>query len=223
MSGVVGIIANDSARYTMFTFSLVNLQGPPNTTMEWGLGSDRIRGRNNLVRRAQEIGAEWLFFLDDDVIFRHDLLNRLLAHEVDVCASLYLGRMKPFHPIVYSHEEDGRYFPITMADYGEDELIEVHAAGTGGMLIRMEVFRAIEAAFPDQPIFEHGVASEDLIFCEKAHEVGFPVFCDLGARLGHLTATAIWPTYVDGEWLAGFQVADNFSLVAPIQYEEAVV
>jgi len=88
----------------------------------------------------------------------------------------------------------------------------VCAIGTGGMLIRSEVFRELE-----YPWFEHGRASEDLIFCDRAREAGFPIYCDLGSRIGHLTVAAIWPSWVDQEWVVGFSVADNFSLYVGIE------
>jgi len=65
-------------------------------------------------------------------------------------------------------------------------------------LIRSEVFRVIS----DEPTwFEHGRvkdtdwnASEDIIFCEKAHAAGFDVWLDLGTPMGHMAPSAVWPS-----------------------------
>ncbi len=214
MSGTVGIPANDAARYTLFFACLTQLLHPPNTQIRWAFGSDRIRGRNNLVRESLENGSEWLWFLDDDHAFAPDLLNRLLAHKVDIVTPVYLQRMMPFAPVVYTGQEDANFTPLFLPDYAGDEGLQVvHAAGTGGMLIRSEVFRAIE-----EPWFEHGHASEDLIFCEKARDAGFSIWCDLHAHLGHLTSATIWPAY-DAEneaWTVAFAIADQMSLKIPI-------
>jgi hypothetical protein len=213
MSGMVGVIANDTGRYSLFTFCLTMLRNPPNTQIQPALTSDRILGRNKLAKMAVETGSEWLLFIDDDHVFHPDLLHRLLAHNVDIVGSLYLQRMLPFAPVAYSQKtEDERYIPLNLAEMPEDGLVEVAAIGTGGMLIRSEVFHALE-----YPYFEHGRASEDLIFCDRAREAGFTIHCDLGSRLGHMTPTAIWPSWVDEEWVVGYSIADNFSLYARIE------
>ena len=69
MSGTVAVIANDLARYTMFSVSLNQIKSPPNTRLDWGLSTDIAGARNTLVQRALEEGSEWVFFLDDDHVF----------------------------------------------------------------------------------------------------------------------------------------------------------
>lgn len=216
MSGAIGIIASDTSRYSLFTVCLTSLHKPVNTAAVWALTSDRILGRNRCVKDALEMGAEWLIFLDDDHVFEAALLERLLAHDKPVVGSLYLQRMKPFAPVAYSHkDEDEVYHPLKLAQYESDELVEVAALGTGGMLIRSEVLRAMERK--GEPWFEHGRASEDLIFCDRVYELGLgPIYCDLGARMGHLSPMAFWPSCTDGEWEVGFALADGYQLKVPI-------
>lgn len=213
MSGTIGLIANDTARYTMFFVCLNALHKPVNTQQIPAITSDRILGRNTCVEQALEQGAEWLLFLDDDHVFGPGFLTRLLAHEKPVVGGLYLQRMKPFQPVAYTHkDENDVYHALKLNEYAGDELLEVAAVGTGGMLIRSELLRAMEF-----PWFEHGRASEDLIFCDKVYELGLgPIYCDLGARLGHMSPAALWPSHSNGEWEVGFALADGFQLTVPI-------
>ena len=214
MAGLVGVIANDTSRYSMFTVCLTSLRSPVNTVPEWALTSDRILGRNRVAKAAIEKGAEWLLFLDDDHVFGPNLLEKLLAHEKPIVGSLYLQRMMPFAPVAYTHKtEDERYIPINLHNHGEDDLVEVAAVGTGGMLIRSEILHAME-----EPWFEHGRASEDLIFCDKVYELGLgPIYCDLGSRLGHMSPAAVWPAHSgDDGWEVGFALSDGFRLTVPI-------
>lgn len=191
---------------------------PVNTHPEWAITSDRILGRNKIVSQALDQGAEWVLFLDDDHVFPSHLLMRLLSHEKPVVGSLYLQRMVPFAPVAYSEKtEDERYIPVDLNQHGPDDLIEVAALGTGGMLIRSEVLRAM-----DEPWFYHGKASEDLIFCERVTELGLgPVYCDLGARMGHMSPAALWPTFPsdEGRWMVGFSFTEGFSVTVPIGEE----
>lgn len=216
MSGTVGVVASDSGRYTAFTICLVRLvqNSPVNTAFDFMVGSDISTNRNALVEASLERGSEWMLFLDDDMTFPPNLLVRLLAHEVPVVLPLMLRRQQPYLPLVYSAVEDDAYVPISTADVEPDTLIPVYAGATGGMLVRSEVFRAIE-----KPWFQHGRvsgkrwnASEDLVFCEKVQEQGFPIHVDSGTRCGHLSSFAIWPVNDDG-WHVGMQGADGFSLM----------
>jgi hypothetical protein len=212
---MVGCISNDTARYTMFYVAKDGLRTPVNTRVQTQLTGDRILGRNKLAKLAVEDGMEWLMFLDDDHTFGPEILKRLLAHNVPVVGALYLQRQMPFLPIAYATKDDeGVYWPVDLNAHGENDLITVRGLGTGGMLIRTEIFRELP-----YPWFEHGTASEDLIFCDRVYEAGLgPIYCDLGARMGHLSPAALWPTYVDGKWAAGFALADGFSVT--VDYPE---
>ena len=224
MSGTIAIAAGENARYTMFYVSLTQLKHPPNTQIDWALGTDVTWQRNELVCRSLEIGSEWILFLDDDHVFQSDLLLRLLSNEQDIVGCVYLRRHKPFAPNAFSHRnEDGTYQPIDLTELPNEGLLKVAAVGTAGMLIRSEVFRAIP-----EPWFEYGqvgkwTASEDIVFCEKAAEAGFEVFVDLSAQLGHLAPQAIWPGWVDEEWAVGFSVAHGLRLYCPIEKAETEV
>jgi hypothetical protein len=218
MSGTVGIVANDTARYTLFPVCVSQLRHPPNTFIDWALSTDVPKARNTLVERSLERGSEWILFLDDDHVFPPSLLMRLLEHEQPIVSSLYLARAMPFAPVAFSHlDEEGLYHAVKLADLPGEGLLKVRAVGTSGMLIRSEVFRAI-----DPPWFVYGReeswnASEDIVFCEKARDAGFDVYLDLEAQLGHMTPSAIWPSFVDKEWVVGFSVADGLRLYYPIE------
>lgn len=215
MSGLVGAAVNSTARYAAFTICITALKSPPNTALHWAIGSDRIVGRNKLVKKCLDLGAEWLFFIDDDHAFEEDILLRLLKHDKDIVASLYLQRVQPFSPIAYEayDPETRTYTALDLTKYEKGELVPIVAAGTGGMLIKAEVFRAME-----EPWFHliDGIGSEDLPFCNKAIDLGFEIYCDLATPLGHIDPVIIWPSYNEEEkWGVGFNLADNFNLYVP--------
>lgn len=215
MPGMLGLIGNDTSRYTMFWISFCSMRRPEGTLPAWAVTGDRIVGRNKCVEQALEANADWLMFLDDDHVFAPNTLERLLAHDVPVVGALYLQRMMPFLPVAYAHKDENNvYHNVNLHNHGENDLIQVAAVGTGGMLIRSEILRAMEP-----PWFEHGRASEDLIFCDKVYELGLgPIYCDLGARLGHVSPAALWPSHDDdGGWAVGFAFADGFRLTVPIE------
>lgn len=217
MSGTVAVIANDSARYTMFSVCLSQLKHPSGSSIDWALHTDIVQARNHLLRRALDGTAEWVLFLDDDHVFSADLLTRLLDHDQPVVGALYLRRNHPFAPCAFSHrDEDGTYCAIDLTKLPKEGLLNVQAIGTSGMLIRREVLEALE-----DPWFSYGMsgtmnASEDINFCEKVRAAGFEIYVDLAAQLGHLSSSSIWPAWVDQEWAVGFTVADGLRLFSPI-------
>lgn len=216
MPGTIAIIAQDTARYTLFSVCLYQIKHPPQTSIDWGLSTDVAGARNELVRRALDRGSEWVLFIDDDHVYPSDLLNRLLSHEKDVVSALYLRRARPFSPLAFTGCENGnQYIPLELTGLAQQGLLRIHAAGAGGLLIRSHVFEAIP-----EPWFEYGRvgewhASEDIIMCEKISAAGFEIYVDLEAQLGHLSPSAIWPSYVDDQWSVGFTVADGLKFYSP--------
>lgn len=214
ISGTVGIIADSTGRYTMFTQALISLHSPVNTAVDFRIGADRGRSRNSLVRASLERGSEWICFFDDDHTFPPTLLNQLLSHEEPIVASLYLQRSDPFLPIAYAEKRDSNYWPLDLSSLPAHGLAPVVGAGTGGMLIRSEVFHALP-----EPWFVHTTEqSEDLYFCDRAVEAGFPIYVDLDARLGHIAAINVFPSYEeDTGWAAGLSVSPAMRVLMPIQ------
>ena len=212
MAGSVGIIADSTARYTEFTECLLGLttRMPVNTQVRFKVGPDRGVSRDWLVADSLERGSEWILFLDDDHSFPSTLLMQLLSHEEPIVASLYLLRQPPFWPIAYeSKSADGLYTALDLKGCEGSGLVPVVAAGTGGMLIRSEVFYEIEP-----PWFLHtDEHSEDLYFCDRAIAAGFPIFVDLEARLGHITPVNVVPSHhPDAGWLATLVVGQAMNV-----------
>lgn len=214
MSGVVGVISNDAARFSLFASCIVKLRVPEGAKVEWLIGGDWCGARNSLVQLTLETGADWLWFMDDDHAFPPDMLEKLLAHELPLVTPICLTRTAPFMPVQYTQRQEGQhqYLPIPLTDYPESGLVQLEAGGCAGMLIRREVLEAIES-----PWFEYTDRSEDIVFCEKAQRAGFALYCDLTARLGHITTTVVWPAVVEGEWRVGLTVGRDMQLAVPFK------
>jgi hypothetical protein len=207
------VIADMTARYTIFTQSLTAMRTPPNTAVDFRLGADRGRSRNQLVEASLERGSEWILFLDDDHSFPPDLLLRLLSRDEPIVASLYLQRSDPFLPIAYTEKVGTAYQPLDLSKCGEHDLVPIVGAGTGGMLIRSEVFHQL-----DPPWFVHTTQqSEDLHFCDLAAAAGIPMFVDVAARLGHVAAMNVYPAWEEGTgFTAALSVSGTMRVLLPI-------
>lgn len=222
--GTVVILASETARYTSFWNAAMSLTGggmPPGSSIQLMVGSDISESRNQALLSFQrnEAGGDWIWFIDDDHQFEPGTLLQLISRGVDIVTPLCLRRSQPFLPVPTGLDDNF----LDLRKLGSDDLVEVQAAGTSGMLIRRSVVDALVA-----PWFELGYResdtyriSEDVWFCMKAREAGLKIHVDLAATIAHLTTCAIWPTWSEeeGRWLTGLTVADG----AEFYIEPAVV
>ena len=210
MAGIVGVIANDSARYSLFSSCIDRLVLPDGWRKEWLIGGDWCGARNELCRLVlEDKEAEYLWFMDDDHAFPRSMLTKLLAHGEKLVTPICLTRVYPFAPVQYVEKiADAQYLPVKLSDAEPGGLVEIKAGGCAGMLIHRDVIEAIEP-----PWFEYTDRSEDIVFCEKAHANGFKLYADLDVKLGHITTAVVHPTVRDGEWRTGFTIGRDYNLI----------
>lgn len=215
-SGTIGIVANDTARFTAFSVSLAAVQSPPGSQIAWAVGSDIAESRNHLVN--ERMHGEWIWFMDDDHAFVPDVLTKLLAWNVSVVGPLCLMRQKPFLPTTLIERDK----TIDLTVMPSEGLTTVYSTGTAGMLIRRSVFDKFRERWPGKPLFEKRTGfSDDFLFCARLRELEIPIHVDLGQRLGHITTTVVWPDELDdGQKVVSFQISDSY--IVHVGYEKEV-
>ncbi len=112
-------------------------------------GSNVAHQRNQLVRKFLETGIEWLFFIDDDMSFEPDIVDRLLetadAQERPIvgalCFAWIVTANQQVTPTIYMiGEKDGEPKLVRHTGYPRDALVPANATGTGCILIHRRVF-----------------------------------------------------------------------------------
>jgi 2-polyprenyl-3-methyl-5-hydroxy-6-metoxy-1,4-benzoquinol methylase len=153
--------------------------------------SEQFRARNAIVQAAQQVNADWLLMLDDDMVINPDatigvseaygVLEKMIAHGKDLCGALYYQRGGHCSAVLMTKtgEKGYRFLRDDELDGG---LQRVDVAGGGCLLVNMRVFDKIA-----QPYFapEHEFGT-DIQLCRKAVEAGFEVWADTSIELGHL-------------------------------------
>ena len=146
-------------------------------------------GRSQLVESARDLNADYMLFLDSDMLFPADLLVKLLEHKKDLVCTDASTRRPPYKTVVRTVAGD----PIKY-DAKTEKLVELKGASLACCLINMNVFDKIE-----RPYFlvtysdKHHFLGEDYYFSNKVREAGFSFWCDteLSRGIGHIgTATA---------------------------------
>lgn len=142
-------------------------------------------GRNNGVAAAKQLEYTHLLFLDSDVVFPPNTLERLLSHDKPIVGASYCQRRPPFK---LTHTElEGNACTL------DGSVREVKRLPTGCMLIRRDVLDAVEARSADIPAFyvpwiQKRAISEDNAFCDTARSLGHSCWLDteLTRQLKHL-------------------------------------
>lgn len=159
-------------------------------------GANIVNARNEIVDAFLEHhDADWLWFVDTDMTFEPDVLDRMVkaAHPEKrpilgaLCFAWLNGNEAS--PTIYGFSPDNkvvRYF-----DYPRDQCIQVGATGTGCVLIHRSVLEKLRELHPKPwPYFAestlgHLPVGEDITFCIRAGQAGFPVFVDTSIKIGH--------------------------------------
>lgn len=209
--GTIGFSVGEIVRYIGFVVSLQRCWRPEGTTSSYGQ-SVSIPENMNTIIRGMAAESEWLWIQSDDHLWHDDALRRLLDREVDVVVPFMVRRSPPFVPVINASYDVNGYTTFPYAEIPTEGLLEVHSAGSGGMLIRRHVLQAIIDMQGHDRVFEVEAGdklAEDYVLCRKIHEAGFKIYCDTEVLNGHQAVFAVWPEARDGHWTLRFDMGTN--------------
>lgn len=205
MSGTIAYCSREDQIYPTFAACLTRLaQQHPDAKIVQMVSNDIADARNKAVLQAE---GDWLWFIDTDMLFAPNTLERLLAHNVDVVQVLCLKRHPPHEPILW---EDSAV-QLSKSPRGAPRLVEVKSLGAGGTLYRRKVFEAIKG-----PWFEGILGVEDTNCAQKIRLAGFKLWVDLATPVGHTTPMVIWPEYMNGVWVVRYDAMNGQQLRMPM-------
>lgn len=134
--------------------------------------------RNNIVERAKK--ADYLLFIDDDMVFPPTLLKDLLKHKKDVIG--VNSRTKSGRPTVKLSGIQRAMIPST--------LFSCDQVGTGIMLIDCKIFKHPEFKPPYFKFERYATGKvkkgEDIYFCDSVRSLGYEVWCDPKIEIKHI-------------------------------------
>lgn len=185
---------------TSFLMSLLGLEKGPGCDVSLCVSSLIYDARNRLAEKAVNEGYDRILWLDSDMVFDSDLAARMhaiLDEGHDMVSALFFKRKQPINPVIYktiycTQEEDGATMPHAdlYIDYPRDSVFEIVACGFGGVMMTVDLVKAVKEKFglPFSPTMGFG---EDLSFCLKARETGASIVCDSRIKMGHVAFTTI--------------------------------
>ncbi len=158
------------------------------------------QGRNQMVTDALLDGYEETMWIDADIDFHPDAVDRLRSHRLPIVCGLYPQKGRR---ALASHTMPG----VPEMTFGRNgELTEILYAGAGFLHVRRDVYLTIQRRLrlpmcnerfrsPMIPFFHpmlhtcedgHWYLAEDYAFCERARQCGYQIMADTTIRLWHL-------------------------------------
>ena len=164
------------------------------------VGQDIGRARNVLAELAVKHACEYLLFIDSDMEWGPDYVQRLLAHNVDIVGgwaqARYANSAGQHIPCVgIDWNDETRLFQPTTPPEDKDNrgLADVDVIGMAFTLIRTKLFKEMPLPWFKKE-YKDGttdIMGEDVYFCREAKRAGFRVCVDWSLPLGHEIAGVV--------------------------------
>lgn len=158
--------------------------------------------RNEFASRAITGGFDRVLWIDSDMVFDPDLLERL-SRRLDegklMVSGLCFKRVFPTEPVIYKAFEErvdpiqGEYIqPVIYTDYprlGDDGLegglIRVAGSGFGATMTDVGLLRRVWDKY-GPPFSYYKNLGEDMSFCYRVGQMGESIWCDPEVHVGHI-------------------------------------
>lgn len=140
--------------------------------------------RDNLAKKAIEGDYSWVLWLDADMVFEKDIYEKLLYSHKDFVTALYRGRHGTHRPCIFEKLEPPERWDSF--DFPEEPTIrEIKGCGFGCVLtstdILDKVWNRFGTCFRPTPLL-----GEDLAFCKRVSDCGFPMYASMETKVGHI-------------------------------------
>jgi len=170
-----------------------------------------VEARNTAARRfLSRDRSDWLFWIDTDMGFTPDTIDRLIANADPVerpvvgglcfanreVASDGMGGFRTTAiPTIYMYgEKDGKQGFNALAEIPDDKLVRCSATGSACLLVHRSAFEAVAEKFgqhwydpiPNPSLGPGSTISEDLAFCVRLGACDIPVHVHTGVKTTHL-------------------------------------
>lgn len=178
-----------------FAQSLATMKKVDKCIVSFLIGSLIYDSRNKLAGYAVEIEADYILWLDADMVFPADTLERMLKDmeehpEIDILSGIYYRRGAPFSPVAYKTLELNDQGECIYEDLEEvpEGISEIAGCGFGCVLMKTDCLFDMITKKDDIGVWfsPFGNVGEDCSFCIRARGEGYKIYCDPDIKLGHM-------------------------------------
>jgi hypothetical protein len=184
----IGIPCHDGFKAEMVLSLLHALAGFPHSVhFAVHKGCYLHANREAIVQEAIAAGSTHLMFLDTDIVFPPDGIQKLLAHGKAIVGGAYNVKALPPVSTIKLADANGDFVNTSGASLPR-EPFPCAAVPTGFMCLDLT---ALLASGLPAPYFTFGtykgqLMGEDVHFCQRARAAGLEIWCDPTIALGHV-------------------------------------
>ena len=184
----------------LFAQSLASLKKVGECQIAFQMGSLVYTSRNSLANFAMKHNFDYIFWLDSDMVFSDDILERMMKtvqeQDIDFLTGLYFRRVMPYTPVLFDKLKptNNGWDWTNFEEIPEHGLFEVGGCGFGCVLMSTDVLMSVygKHRYLFHPMNNGG---EDLSFCWRARDCGYKIMCDPELVCGHVGYAVINDTY----------------------------
>ena len=177
--------------HALFAQSLVSLKKVGDCRCAFQMGSLVYTSRNELAKYAIKNEVDYVLWLDSDMVFDSDLMERMMQimkdNDLDMLTGLYFRRTSPYTPVLFDklQPKNGHWEFSDFKDVPDKGLFEVGGCGFGCVLMSTEVLISVQGkhGYLFHPMLNGG---EDVSFCWRARDCGYKIMCDPELICGHV-------------------------------------
>ena len=190
---LIGIPSTDFL-HVEFVKSLTNLilrlkEDEIDFTVHFESGTLVYVARDNIASKAINGGYTHVLWLDSDMVFTDDFLDSLMFCGKPFVAGIFQSRRKGYHSALFKNLDIDNLERFEEYPHGT---FEIAGCGFAGVLIETEILR--------QVMVNHGTCflpmkmyGEDLAFCKRAVDMGYKIYAEPTAVMGHVGHIIIYP------------------------------
>lgn len=170
-----------------YTQSMVNARISVDHDFLFVKGAAINEARDMAARNAIMGGFTHLMFIDDDIMFPPDAIQKLIDMNWPIAAGLYFTKAEHSMPVAWErlYLEDDQIQADPLILQRNETIYEVDAVGMGFTLIQVDVIKDV-LKHNKSTFYPLHFASEDITFCYLANQLGYRVMLNITTGLLHI-------------------------------------
>lgn len=146
-------------------------------------------GRDKLTMRSMYGNYTHVLWLDSDMVFSEEIFDDLYETGKDFVTGICVSRREPYPRCIFSE-----IYPSVRRYEGDLPILpfKIAACGMACVLMKTEILSDVWA-HNGTAFFPHRELGEDIAFCKRATDLGWEIWAEPHARVGHVGQKAIYP------------------------------
>ena len=146
-----------------------------------------VNARMLLTKSAFENKADYVLWIDDDMVIPENGLYLLHRHDKDMVTGLCAIKedVKKHMVLWKDPTQEDAFIPKQPPGLDTSKLFRIDATGFAFVLMKTEGLRAVHEKTKGL-MFQYKYKPEDIYFYEVAKELGFELWCDPECKVGHV-------------------------------------